>query len=393
MEQNKIITVLQFCEHFGGAEASLHGVSRAFQWWIPLFDSSRFRILLCSRKGYDKATEQMEKSGLQPLCLGYGKTDPRNLFKLISIVRREQIDIIHAHGFGACMWARLAGYALHKPVIVHGRANYRTAPILMRPIERLLGPRTKYAFAVSESTRQFMITKRHIPESVVKVLYNGIPLENTHRAGPEWIENFRAENGIGPDVKVVGVVGRIVGHKGHLDTFKAIRIVAEKIPDIRLWVLGDGDYLPVLKEWLKNNRFEDHVHFFGFRRDVMNIIQCLDLQVFPSHLEGTPNTLFEAMAVGNCIVAAPTDGQGEILEDEVTALMYELGNSEAMAEKLMRVFKDKSLENRLRKNALERSRDFDGRKCIETMQKTYERIYANAECGVQNAECPPSPRL
>ncbi len=68
-------TVLQFCEHFGGEGASLHGVARGFQWWLPAFDKEEFRVLLCSRKERDKAAEEMERLGVSPLYLGYGKFD------------------------------------------------------------------------------------------------------------------------------------------------------------------------------------------------------------------------------------------------------------------------------------------------------------------------------
>jgi len=316
----------------------------------------------------------MEAGGLNPLYLGYAKADPRNLPALMRIVKDERVDIIHAHGFGACAWGRVAGMLLNKPVIIHGRCNYHTVPFIMRPIERVLGPGTKHAFAVSESTRRYTIEKRHVPEHVVKVLYNGILLDRIPLVDPKWVKSFRAENGVPDGGKVVGVVGRIVSHKGHLDTFKAVRALAEDMPGIRLWVLGDGDYMPVLKKWLKDNAFENHVRLFGFRNDVMEIIQCLDAQVFPSHFEGTPNTLFEALAVGNCIVAAPTDGQGEILEDGNTALMYALGDSDDMAAKFKRVLTEDALAARLRENARKRSKDFDGMKCIEAMQQTYEAI-------------------
>lgn len=368
------ITILHLCEHFGGADASLHGVARSFQWWIPAFDASRFRILLCSRKGRDKAAEQMEAGGLTPLYLGYGKADPRNLTALIRLLKREKVDIIHAHGFGACAWGRLAGHILGKPVIVHGRCNYHTVPLVMRPVERILGPRTKYAFAVSESTRRYTIEQRHIPAAAVKVLYNGILLDRIPAADRERTHRFRADNGVPADGKVVGIVGRIVSHKGHLDTFKAVRDLVTEMPGLRLWVIGDGDYMPVLRTWLTDNSLDSHVRLFGFRRDVLEIIRCFDVQVFPSHFEGTPNTLFEALAVGNCIVAAPTDGQGEILVDEDTALMYRLGDSSDMARQLRRALTDKVLASRLRQRALKRSADFDGRKTIETMQAMYEEI-------------------
>jgi glycosyltransferase involved in cell wall biosynthesis len=368
------ITVLHLCEHFGGAEASLHGVARTFQWSLPLFDDSRFRVLLCSRKGHDKAAEQMIRSGLQPLYLGYGKNDPRNLLRLVNLLKAERVQIIHAHGFGACLWARLAGHLLKTPVIVHGRANYGKVPLFIRPAELVLGPRTRFAFAVSESTRRFMIQKRHIPADAVKVLYNGIPPGRVQPISDERITAIRAAHGAGTKNTVIGVVGRIVSHKGHLDVFRALPAILARIPGIRLWVIGDGGYLPVLQRWARENGQEGRVVFLGFREDVMDYIRCLDVQVFPSHMEGTPNTLFEALAVGNCIVANPVDGQGEILEDGKTALLYRAGDSSDMAAKVMRVIADQPLADRLRKNALARSRDFDGAETVRKMERMYEHI-------------------
>lgn len=371
------ITVLHLCEHFGGKEASLHGVARAFQWWIPLFDKTRFRILLCSRKGHDKAAEQMEHSGMQPLYLGCGKMDPRNLLRLVRLIREESVDIIHAHGFGACMWARLAELIVKKPVIVHGRANYVTVPMVMRPVERLLGPRTRYALAVSESTRQYMIKKRYIPSDAVQTIYNGILLDKIKPADPEWIRAFRVENGAASDDKVIGVVGRLVGHKGHRDLFEAVSTIVASHPNVRVWILGDGDFLSELETWVREHNFENVVRFLGFRNDVYDVIQCFDVQVFPSHLEGTPNTLYEAMAVGNCIVAAPTDGQGEVLTDGRDALIYPVGDTAALADCLCRIFADDGLANDLRAAARARAPDFDGRTCIRKLEDLYQRIMSS----------------
>jgi len=220
------ITVLQLCEHFGNNLSSFHGVARSFELWIPAFDRKRFRVLLCSRHGAIQSAEARFRAvGIQPLYLGYGKFDPRNLFKLMKIVSMEQVDIIHAHGYGACLWGRLAGMLMGRPVIVHERCNYRTVPFFMRPVEWLLGPSTRYAFAVSESTRQFTIEKRYIPASVVKVLYSGVPLDGIPKADPEWIATCRHEQNQKAGDKILGIVGRIESHKGHIDACKALQLV------------------------------------------------------------------------------------------------------------------------------------------------------------------------
>jgi glycosyltransferase involved in cell wall biosynthesis len=378
--EERPITILQLCEHFGNEQISFHGVSRSFELWIPAFDKKRFRVLLCSRQGAVKAAEdRFRAAGIRPLYLGYGKTDPRNLFKLMKLIRQENVDIVHAHGYGACMWGRLAGMLLGRPVIVHERCNYHTVPWFQRPIEWVLGPGTRYAFAVSESTRKFTVEKRYIPESVVKVLYSGIPLNGVRKADPAWIASFRQEQGVGPNDRVLGVVGRIESHKGHLDAFLALERVLKEMPNVHLWIVGDGRYEEVLRRWVADNKMENRIRFLGYRADVLNVIQCFDIQLFPSHQEGTPNTLYEAMAIGNAPVASTADGQGEILEDGETALLFAPGDSEKMADQILRVLKDDFLRRTLQRNVQVRIKDFDMTRTIATLEATYERIMAERQ--------------
>lgn len=370
------ITVLQLCEHFGGREATLHGVARAFQWWLPNFNAKRFRVLLCSRKGWDKAAEQMRAAGAEPMTLGYGKTDPRNLLALIGILRRERVDIIHAHGYGACTWGRVAGLLLGIPVIVHERCNYKTVPLAQRPVEWLLAKGTRYAFAVSESTRRFCIEKRYLRADVVRTLYNGILLDDIPAAPEAWKTALRGEQGAAPDTRVLGVVGRIESHKGHLDALRALQRLLATHAQVQLWIVGDGAFEPEVRRFVSASGLDAHVRFLGFRRDVRQVIQCFDIQIFPSHQEGTPNTLYEAMLVGNAAVASTADGQGEILEHGKTALLFEPGDDARMAEHLARVLDDGTLAGNLRRNVRARIRDFDGRACIRAMEETYEAIMA-----------------
>jgi glycosyltransferase involved in cell wall biosynthesis len=372
------ITVLHFCEHFGGAEASLHGVARGFQWWIPAFDSTRFRVLLCSRKGRDKAAEQMEQSGIQPIYLGYGKMDPRNLVHLVKLVRRERIDIIHAHGYGACTWGRIAGLVLGIPVIVHERCNTVTVPLYQRPVEWLLGRTTTLALAVSESSRRFCIEKRYMKPEAVKVLYHGILMDDIRRVDDRWKQACRTERGVGATQKVIGVVGRLESHKGHIDAFTALKTVLQTMPDVKLWVVGDGAYRETLQDWVRDNDLAGSVDFLGFRRDVRDLIQCFDVHLFPSHMEGTPNTLYEALAVGNACVASTADGQGEILTDGETALLFEPGDSRKMAGQLLRVLGDKAVELALREHAQALAARFDGRAAIRTMEQYYVKLLAGS---------------
>jgi glycosyltransferase involved in cell wall biosynthesis len=374
-----MITVLHLCEHFGNRQVSFHGVARLFELWIPAYDKRRFRVLLCSRQGPVKAAEdRFRAAGIQPLYLGFGKADPCNLLKLIRLVRREKVDILHCHGYGACLWGRLAGLLLGKPAIVHEHCNYHTVPLYQRLLEWLLGPGTKYAFAVSESTRQFTVHKRYIPDPVVKLLYSGIPLGHIPTADPLWIQSFRREQGRSPSDKVLGIAGRLESHKGHLDAFKALQLVQKSRSDVYLWIVGDGRYQDVLTQWVTANGMTDRIRFLGYRSDVLQVIQCFDVQVFPSHQEGTPSTLFEAMAVGLAPVASTADGQGEILEEGKTALLFAPGDHVTMAAQILRVLQDDALRRTLQRNVQVRIKDFDMSRTIATLEATYESIMRSA---------------
>jgi glycosyltransferase involved in cell wall biosynthesis len=241
-------------------------------------------------------------------------------------------------------------------------------------VEWALARFTAHAYAVSESTRQFTIEKRYIPARLVETMYSGIPLDQIHKADPAWIQTFRKEQGRLPADKILGVVGRLESHKGHLDAFRALEEMVKERSDIYLWVLGNGRYEETLRQWVNDHALADRITFLGYRSDVVKVIQCLDVQLFPSHQEGTPSTLFEGMAVGNACVASTADGQGEILRDGEDALLFAPGDTGALARLTLKVLADPYLTRRLRLNALARIKDFDMKCCLEKMEKKYGEL-------------------
>lgn len=375
--QHESIRVLQLCEHFGNNESSFHGVARSFELWLPHLNEPPFKTLLCSRARPNQAAlERYRKIGIEPLFLSYHKFDPRNLWRLIHILRAENIDILHLHGYGACTWGRIAGHLLGIPAIVHERCNYRTVPWFQRPVEWLLGPFTRYAFAVSESTRVFTVRKRHIPDERVKLLYSGILLNHVPEISVEDRRKVRSDRGIGDDDFLFGVISRLEPHKGHRDVLRAMVEVKKIRPAARLWILGDGFDQANLEAEARAMGLSGTVEFLGYQANVWPFVKALDVQVFPSHREGTPNSLYEAMAAGQAIVASTADGQGEILTHEVDALMYEPGDVHALVNLMIRMHDEGGTRQKLREAVATRVKDFDMMKTIETIMRTYLDIMA-----------------
>lgn len=367
------IRVLHLCEHFGNHEASFHGVARSFELWLPELDRPPFRVWLCSRaKPTAAALDRYRRAGIEPLSLGYGKLDPRNLKKLLRICRELCIGILHLHGYGACTWGRIASRILRIPAIVHERCNYGTVPWFQRPVERLLAPWTDLAFAVSESTRRFTIDKRYLPPDKVKLLYSGIPLDRIPAPDPDLSARLRSEHGAKENTFLMGIAGRLEPHKGHADVFEALASAdPAALGDWRLWVIGDGYHRDALADQARALGLADRIEFLGYQSDVWPWIRALDLQIFPSHREGTPNTLYEAMAAGNPILASTADGQGEILTDGKDALLYAPGEINTLRDRLLRLRADPALRSTLASAASLRIRDFDMARTMDTLRQTY----------------------
>src|SRR5438552_2284356 len=159
----------------------MHGVKRLFSWMIPRFDRDRFRVSVVSLRRKDLSEETLDALGIDITYLERSKFDPLTLPAMLRLVDEKRADILHLHGYGATTFGRLAGALRRVPTIVHEHANLTDTPWFQKIADRVLEPFTDIAIAVSQSTAEFVIHARQIPESKVKVVYLGVPLEEFSR--------------------------------------------------------------------------------------------------------------------------------------------------------------------------------------------------------------------
>lgn len=120
----------------------------------------------------------------------------------------------------------------------------------------------------------------------------------------ETAERMRSALGIDRDTLVVGHVGRFAAAKNHSFLLDIFRELYAKYPDSKLLLVGDGDLRDAMEEKAMQLGIRDRVIFTGIRSDVVDLMQAMDVFVFPSVYEGLPVTLVEAQAAGlPCIVS------------------------------------------------------------------------------------------
>jgi glycosyltransferase involved in cell wall biosynthesis len=366
------LNVLQVCDHLGWEGSRMHGVKRLFAWMIPRFDPALFNVSLVSLRKKDLSEETLESFGVDITYLHKSKFDPATLPALLKVIDRKQIDILHLHGYGATTFGRIAGAMRRIPAILHEHANLTATPWFQKIADRALEPFTDIAIAVSKSTAEFVIRARQIPPDKVKVVYLGVPLEEFSRARTtDEIAAARSEMGIAPGEFAIGTVTRLHDSKGNSFLVDAARLVLDCRPHARFFMVGEGPLQADLEAQARRLNLGDRFVFAGFARDVARVVSAFDVSAFPSLWEGTPLTVFEALAMGKAIVATDADGLVDVLTHDRDALIVPKRNAAALADGIVRMMDEPDLRQRLSDEARITGQQYDIAAFVSKMQRLY----------------------
>ncbi|MCI0705981.1 MAG: glycosyltransferase family 4 protein [Ignavibacteriae bacterium] len=217
---------------------------------------------------------------------------------------------------------------------------------------------------VSESTRSELIRKG-FNESRITVIPNAV---DTAHYRPHEVPQQQAP--------VVGSLGRLKKYKSADHLLDAFAIVRLEIPDAQLLVVGEGDYLPFLKRKADDLRLGETVTFTGQvdENEKVRLLNRMTLAVNCSAKEGWGLTVIEANACGVPVVASDVPGLRDAVLDEKTGLLYEYGNIEQLAAKIMLILRDERLRARLSREALSWARSFQWDDSAEKMLSVLERV-------------------
>ena len=351
----------------------MHGVKRLFAWMIPRFDPARYAVSLVSLRKRDLSEETLDGLGIDITYLARSRFDPLTLPALLRIVDRRQIDVLHLHGYGATTFGRAIAALRGLPVVLHEHANLTSTPWYQRMADRVLERYTDVALAVSESTATFVRDARLVRPSRVKVVYLGAPVEEFGRVyPPDEMAAARERLGASDGDVVVGTVTRLHESKGNAYLVEAARLVLDARPQARFVLIGEGPLRAELEARAAALGLGDRFRFLGFVKDVPAALAAFDLAVFPSLWEGTPLTVFEAMAAGRPIVATDADGLAEVLRDGQNAALVPRRDAPALARQIVRLIDDPSERARLAAASRQLASQYDIGAFVRKMERLYD---------------------
>lgn len=265
--------------------------------------------------------------------------DTGTIGSMLRIFRNEKPQIVHTHAaLSARIAARLAGVKL----IVHTKHCIDTPKSGIKKniaamANRLLSDKV---VAVSEATRNSVIASG-IPADSVETIYNGI--DALRELGDDEKSRIREELGIEDSELVIGVVARLVELKGHKYLLEAVKQLCGRYDNIRLLIVGTGPLENKLKNYASELGIADKVVFAGFRSDVENIMNIIDISVLPSLTEALSLSLIEGMAVGKPCVGSQVGGIPEVVRDGENGFLVPPGDSKKLADAIGRLLESGEL--------------------------------------------------
>lgn len=181
------------------------------------------------------------------------------------------------------------------------------------------------------------------------------------------------------ETPLIGYFGRLKKYKSVEHLLRALPSVIERVPNLKVIVVGEGDDRPRLETLARELNVHHVAEFTGFvsEEKKKELLQKMWFKVTTSSKEGWGLTVIEANACGTPVVASNVEGLRDAVRDGETGLLYEYGNVADLSTKILHLLTDGDLRSRLTTNAIAYARKFDWEKSAqETLQLLESRIQA-----------------
>lgn len=214
---------------------------------------------------------------------------------------------------------------------------------------------------------------------------------DTHKfvASDDARARVRKELGIDDDTIVLLSVGELIRRKNHGEVLRALKIMKDNgtllTPDsdervqpkykLKYLIAGRGKIQGELEETIKHLELEKYVELLGFRRDIADVFAASDIYVFPSHQEGLPVALMEAMSVGMPVVCSKIRGNTDLINEGEGGYLFDSKDAKSLVAALNKALVDNETKRyEMGQKNVETMREFDKTKVNEVMKNLYSNL-------------------
>lgn len=311
--------------------------------------------------------------------------DIKALFSLTRLLRRIRPMIVHTHSSKAGILGRWAARLAGVSVIVHSVHGFGFTPtqhpILKRfliLLERWASGFTQWVFTDSEANRQQGIALGLFTGDRSAMLPPGIDLQAI-RAVRIDRDDKRRSLGLDPMRPLIGMVAPFKPQKSPLDFVRVASRVCRQRSDAHFVLVGDGELRQAVEEEIRRLGLVHSITLTGWRRDVPEIMKCLDVFLLTSEWEGLPRVYLEALSCGVPAVGTCVDGAAEVVIDGVNGFLKEPGDIEGLAGRVLWLLNHPEEAKVMGSQGMSLSEKFDCYEVVRQQEHRYEWLLANMQ--------------
>jgi len=362
--------VLLVGDHFGYPGGVSHGVTTYFRQVLPALARAGVDLTACFLREPHPAADELRDHGVSPIFLSASKWDPWVASRVARIARERRAGIVHSAGLKATIAGRIAAHAVGARAFLHVHDLHRTGNIV-GTLHRLLARPNDVGICVSQGVADLTVRDYHIVPDRIRVIHNGIRLEDFLHVAPDARSRVRSQLSIAPDARVLAMVGRMHRVKGHHTMLQMMPGILRRCPDAMLVLVGDGPERNAYEALARELAVQERVLFLGQRNDVPEILRAADLFVMPSESEGLPIAAIEALASGTPIVGFDVGGMAEVVTDRRNGRVVPAADRAAFIDAVADTLEDPALLRVYSQNAVVDAQSFSIQGHVSSLLKCY----------------------
>lgn len=271
-----------------------------------------------------------------------GDLDVALVGRLRRLIRAERPDAVHLHSRrGSDLWGALAGKLEGVPVVLSRRVDNPEHPLIVKLKYRLYD----HVITISEGIRQVLLAEG-VPAEQITCVPSAVDT-TLYQPDRSQLAGFRKTFSVADDELTIGMVAQFIARKGHQTLLDALPAVLAAHPRTKILLFGQGPLWQQIDERVRQDPLlRQHVSLPGFRKDMAQILPCLDILAHPASMEGLGVSLLQAAACGLPLVGGRAGGIPEVIQAGLNGELIEPGDTAALAGHLQRLLGDPALRAR-----------------------------------------------
>jgi glycosyltransferase involved in cell wall biosynthesis len=356
---------------YGGSTKSITDIINGLDRnnWNPIIALQRGNLLQAHFQRSDISTTFLP-------YVGFSKNDlPKFLYCIFLTyykIRKMNISLVHSNDMNSHNYGIIAAKLANVPIVAH----VRIALTNMRPKNRAILNKADVVIAVS-STLKNNLVELGIKKQRIRVIGNFIEPSNFQN-----VQGIRIRNEFSlDDSYIIGNVGRLFfGWKRYDLFFEVCKKVLETFPKTKIMLVGaplnnDSSIVDKMKKMAQDIGVFDNLIITGFREDIPDIMNCMDVFVLSSIGEGFGRVIVESLSVGTPVVAFDDCGQRDIIIDGINGFLVPIGDTNTMAERVCQILKDPKLKKKLGEEGKRIAKEkFSKKVLLKKLMNIYEEL-------------------